>query len=241
MRILIGALSGWKYHDRRQRCLSTWMADGDRTGVQSVFLLGCPNCTGPEELGPHALALPCPDDYPSLPQRTRWFCRWALGGKDGAPAQRVGGRMKDECGGMLHSSFILPPSSFPNWDYLFKCDDDTYVSIPRLLAYDLAGRDYIGAEWRPGVGYGSGGAGYFLSRKAAGLVARELEQATGAEDLLVGEVLRAAGIRLSIDPRFVPFGSAEKRPRRDNDLITLHGVDADLFLASHAETGGTIV
>jgi hypothetical protein len=91
------------------------------------------------------------------------------------------------------------------------------------------------------VGYGSGGAGYFLSRKAAGLVARELEQATGAEDLLVGEVLRAAGIRLSIDPRFVPFGSAEKRPRRDNDLITLHGVDADLFLASHAETGGTIV
>ena len=166
----------------------------------------------PEELGWHYLALPCPDDYASLPQRTLWFCRWAL---------EEGGRGKGEGG----------------WDYLFKCDDDTYVSIPRLLSYDLRGRDYVGAEWRPGVGYGSGGAGYFLSRRAAGLVAERLTQATGAEDLLVGQILRAAGIEFSIEPRLVPFGSIEHRPRRENDLITLHGVEADAFLAAHAETG----
>jgi hypothetical protein len=120
---------------------------------------------------------------------------------------------------------------------LLKCDDDTYVSIPRLLAYDQQGRDYIGAEWKPGVGYGSGGAGYFLSRRAAEVVAQGLTQATGAEDLLVGQVLRSAGIEMSIEPRLVPFGSMEHRPRRDNDLITLHGVEADAFLAAHAETG----
>ena len=112
------------------------------------------------------MVCPCPDDYPSLPQRTRWFCRWALAQND--------------------------------WDYLFKCDDDTYVSITRLSLYDLAGRDYVGAEWKPGVGYGSGGAGYFLSRKAATAVAERLEQPCGAEDALVGQVLRSAGLALSI-------------------------------------------
>ena len=135
------------------------------------------------------------------------------------------------------SSFHLHP--FADWDYLFKCDDDTYVSIPRLLAYDLAGRDYVGAEWQLRVGYGSGGAGYFLSRRAAALIAERLTAATGAEDLLVGQILRAAGIPLHIEPRLVPFGSMEHRPRQGNDLITLHGVGADAFLAAHAETGGT--
>ena len=79
--------------------------------------------------------------------------------------------------------------------------------------------------------------GLLLSRRAAGLVAERLTQATGAEDLLVGQILRAAGIEFSIEPRLVPFGSIEHRPRRENDLITLHGVEADAFLAAHAETG----
>ena len=86
------------------------------------------------------------------------------------------------------------------------------------------------------MGYGSGGAGYFLSRRAAAIVAEKLTMATGAEDLLVGQILRAAGIPLSIEPRLIPFGSNERRPKKDNDLITLHGVQADAFLASHAET-----
>ncbi len=217
-RILIGALSGWKYHERRQRCLSTWMADAEDMGIRSVFLLGCPTATQPEQIGRHVLVCPCPDDYSSLPQRTCWFCKWALEAGSGEPTRCAG----------------APAGS---WDYLFKCDDDTCVSIPRLLAYNLAGRDYVGAEWRPGVGYGSGGAGYFLSRRAAGQVAAHLDKAAGAEDLLVGHVLRAAGIPLAIEPRLVPFGSMEHRPKKANDLITLHGVDAEAFLAAHAETG----
>jgi hypothetical protein len=209
-RILIGALSGWKHHERRGRCLATWMADGDAMGVRSVFLLGCPTAEAAEEIGCHHLVLPCPDDYASLPQRTRLFCQWALSTEYSALST--------------------------HWDYLFKCDDDTYVSIPRLLAYDLAGRDYVGAEWRPGAAYGSGGAGYFLSRKAAATVADRLTMPSGAEDLLVGQVLRAAGIPLSIEPRFVPFGSAARRPARSNDLITCHAGPA-AWQFSHAETG----
>jgi hypothetical protein len=211
-RILIGALSGWKYHERRRRCLATWIRDAEEMGVESVFLLGGSTVVAPERIGPNALVCPCPDDYPSLPQRTRWFCRWA-------------------------TEYSVPSTQ---WDYLFKCDDDTYVSIPRLLAYvdcELGGRDYVGAEWRPGVGYGSGGAGYFLSRKAAAIVAERLVQATGPEDMLVGQILRAAGAAFSIEPRLIPMGSMERRPKRENRLITLHGVEADAFLAAHEETG----
>ena len=217
MQILIGALSGWKYQERRQRCLQTWMHDADRLGIEAVFLLACPTADKAERIGPHHLVLPCPDDYASLPQRTRWFCRWALSTE--------------------YSALSCP------WDYLFKCDDDTYVNIPRLAPYaeQLAARDYVGAEWRPGVGYASGGAGYFLSRKAAGVVAEHLRQPTGAEDLLVGQILARHAIQLSLEPRFIPFGSATHRPTRDNHLITLHGTGAEAFLAAHAETGLAVV
>lgn len=205
-RILIGALSGWKYHDRRKRCLDTWMADADEVDVRAVFMLGCQYSVESEQIGLHALALPCPDDYPSLPQRTMWFCRWAL-------AQ-------------------------PGWDYIFKCDDDTYVSLPRLLAYDLAGRDYVGVEWKPGVAYASGGAGYFLSRRAAEIVEQRLANvATGAEDQEVGKVLRQASVAFSIEPRLIVWGDMARRPAPGNDLLTVHGVGAEVFMASHQETG----
>jgi len=204
-RILIGALSGWQYHDRREMCRSTWMKDGDDGDVQSLFLLGCPSAKQPEQMGLHALACPCPDDYESLPQKTWWFAKWAL--------------QRDD------------------WDYLFKCDDDTYISIPRLLAYDLEGRDYVGAEWRPGVSYGSGGAGYFLSRRAAAIVAEHLEAyPTGPEDLHVGQVLRAAGIEFSIEPRLIPFSGLDKFPRPGNDSITGHHLESSLWAIAHAET-----
>jgi hypothetical protein len=149
------------------------------------------------------LVLPCPNTYPALPQRTRLFCRWAL-----------------DSGG--------------EWDYLLKCDSDTWVHVGRLLAYCErlsadGGCDYVGAEWRPAAGYASGGGGYLLSRRAAAVVAEKLTHATGAEDLLAGQVLRQNGIPFSIEPRFVPFGSMERRPKRTNDLITTHKVGADVF------------
>lgn len=204
-KLLIGALSGWKYRTRRQQCLTSWMADGDRVGIRSVFLMGCGTAEFPEQVGPHTLVLPCPDDYPSLTQRTRWFCRWALS-QDG-------------------------------WDYLLKLDDDTYVSIPRIAAYDYKDRPYIGAEWKRGVHYGSGGAGYLLSRAAAAIVAEKLTDPTGNEDLVVGRILKDAGVPFSIDKRFVPFGNPNRRPRADNDKITAHRVDPMTFLLAHEETG----
>jgi hypothetical protein len=128
-----------------------------------------------------------------------------------------------------------------DWDYLFKCDDDTYVSMSRLLRYPLTA-DYIGAEWRPGARYASGGAGYFLSRKAAEVVAEHLTQKEGPEDEYVRDALASQGIRFTKDQRFVALGNEERRPRADNDLITLHAVPtvpADLFHKTHQECTGS--
>ena len=119
-----------------------------------------------------------------------------------------------------------------DWDYLLKCDDDTYVAVARLAAYDPQGCDYIGAEWKPGASYGSGGAGYLLSRRAAEIVAGKMLAPLGAEDQLVGLRMRENGIPLTIDPRFVPWGSDERRPTPDNDLITAHKF-ADSLKARH--------
>jgi LicD family len=220
MRIMIGALSCWKYKDRRDRCEQTWMQEGDtldgtppgsehrHTIVRSVFLIGSPGLEEPALAGRNLL-LPGPSNYQFLPQRTRAFCQWAIARDD--------------------------------WDYLFKCDDDTYVAMPRLVRYPLTA-DYIGAEWRPGVRYASGGAGYFLSRKAAAAVAEHLTQKEGPEDVYVRDALASQGIPFTQDQRFVAVGDEELRPRAGNDLITLHcvpSVPAALFYKTHQEcTGG---
>lgn len=155
-----------------------------------------------------------------------------IGGGEG-PARREGRNLFLPCPDDYRS---LPQKvrGFLRWaldccefDYVFKCDDDTYIRPDRLLGLETGGREYIGAEWSPGVNYGSGGGGYLLSRRAAGIVADALPaHPTGAEDLLVGRCLREAGIPFHADGRFIPFGNEQRRPRRDNDVISTHACDA---------------
>jgi hypothetical protein len=198
--LLIGTLSAAEYHDRRGMCRASWMADVPRhPGLDAVFLLGdhvgAPSRTGDE------LRLPCPDSYAALPQRTAWFCRWAL----------------------EHSDF----------DYLFKCDDDTYVAIDRLVAVDLGGRDYVGRDLG---GWASGGAGYFLSRRAARLVACNLVAETGNEDQAVAQVLREFGIPLHDEPGLLPWPVSGPEPSAANGTFTAHGVDS----AAHQRIHGAV-
>ena len=170
-----------------QRCLTTWMPTPTDTRIGSLFLLGCPAVGKPELMGPHALVLPCPDDYASLPQRTRWFCRWAL--EEGAGERGSG--LKRE----LSPPLPRPPSSVLHWDYLFKCDDDTYVSIPRLAVVRPGRAGLRGGRMEGGRGLRQRRGGIFSQPAGGGDCGREAVQSTGAEDLLVGQVLREAGIR----------------------------------------------
>lgn len=199
-RFLIGLLSCHKHRDRDLLALETWIPVARALGMRVVFLVG----DGPGKWFPFQdgdyLHCPCPDTYPALPQKTRAFCRWAL--------------------------------SQPDWTWLCKADNDTLIVPYRLQDCAQAipeGVDYFGAEWKPKVAYASGGALFGLSRRATEIVARDLTARVGAEDLLVGKLLRRAGIPMHIDPRFVPFGNEQRRPLPDNGLITTHKIPDALW------------
>ena len=117
-----------------------------------------------------------------------------------------------------------------DYTHLFKCDNDTYVDVPRLLASGFSNYDYVGFDWDGRGGYCSGGAGYWLSRAAMEVVtvaAFTLDHGDAmcrslrGEDLQVGEALRAAGIRPTGDRR---YRLRTPGPARGNDIITLHDI-----------------
>lgn len=201
-KVIVGALSCLDpvYMDRRRRCQQAWVPQLEQAGFEVFFLMGVgdrvsyPTIVNEKKHGRIGteLHLPCPDDYQSLPQKTYWFCKWAIENR--------------------------------SFDYLFKCDDDTYIEPDRFLQVDIRRVDYLGHVWYPRA-YASGGAGYFLSHRAASIVADGLTQVEGAEDLLVGELLHKNGIAPVHDNRFVPLGSEENRPLPDNDLITTHACE----------------
>ena len=102
----------------------------------------------------------CPDDYAGLPQKTRAILAWSIN---------------------------------HGYDFTFLCDTDTFLIPPRLLAcgfenYDLTGcigGNLEGGKYFP---WPSGGAGYFLSQKAAWIVALSKTIDT-AEDRMIGQIL----------------------------------------------------
>lgn len=191
-KLLIGALSAASYDDRRMLCRETWWTDIQRLGHSAFFLLGRHNGIISCQIG-DMLVLDAPDDYVSLPQKTRAFCHWALSRND--------------------------------WDYIYKCDDDTLVAPKRL--HDLAQRltgDYVGCEYHPQMKWHSGGAGYFLSRAAAAIIATQMFVANGPEDLLVGAFLNWAGMRATYMPETSVGTNGDIRyPMPGNAFIVGHG------------------
>ncbi len=112
-----------------------------------------------------------------------------------------------------------------NYDFLFKCDVDTYVRPEKIKSFLYSDNDalipfvsdYIGFILT-GETYCSGGAGYVLSRKAMEIVARAEVDDT-VEDRWVGNVLAGAGI--------IPLHSRSFMPWRvpitkSNDAISVH-------------------
>jgi hypothetical protein len=87
------------------------------------------------------------------------------------------------------------------YDFLLKCDDDSYVWVDRLV------RELMGSKFDY-AGYlnhnvCSGGCGYWLSRKAMALVAAYRPE-HWAEDVTVSHALTAADIKAQMLPNHVP-------------------------------------
>ena len=109
-----------------------------------------------------------------------------------------------------------------NLDYIFKCDLDTYVCVPKLLKYDLNGRDYVG--FRCSEGHAAGGNGYWLSQKAC-KVLLETPWENGYQDLWAGMALAKHNIFCDHDVAFagerIPWG---------NRTVTMHlGISGQKF------------
>jgi hypothetical protein len=68
-----------------------------------------------------------------------------------------------------------------DFDFIFKCDDDTVVYVDRLVAETL-GRPFEYAGYVNSVNECSGGPGYFLSKRAARLVGNSGSPSSWAED-----------------------------------------------------------
>jgi GR25 family glycosyltransferase involved in LPS biosynthesis len=118
------------------------------------------------------------------------------------------------------------------FDWLFKCDDDTYVHIERLR--ELAGtHDLVGNEFlKSSKPFASGGAGYLLSRRAVELLAKDDTLPTkGPEDvILTGRVL-AEGLTWKATSRLC--WNAKRIPQPSNDVITCHWINPDKMTMIH--------
>lgn len=132
-------------------------------------------------------------------------------------------------------SLLLDLLARDDWDYVFKCDNDTYVSVPRFIAYDPNGRDYIGCKC---MFYAHGGGGYWLSRRAAIVLSEHLQWPQYPKDRQVGEILLAHGMPCHFDGRFVGEGTRTgRRPARDNKCITTHRIRDSVWWECHRDAG----
>lgn len=109
-----------------------------------------------------------------------------------------------------------------HFEWLFKCDDDTYIALDRLAGladekYDLIGDLSLAERNAP-----SGGAGYMLSRPLVEKIVAAAADipATGAEDLIFGELAIRLGAKTHADKRLNMYPTPYPMP--DNDLITAH-------------------
>lgn len=107
-----------------------------------------------------------------------------------------------------------------DFEWLFKCDDDTYLALDRLSSiidprYDLIGDPSVDNRGAP-----SGGAGYLLSRRAVSRLIEDNLPKFGAEDLIVGHAIQGYGLP-TLSRRVLSMDS-RSRPTPENDVVTAH-------------------
>ena len=95
-----------------------------------------------------------------------------------------------------------------DWDFLFKCDDDTYLNFNKLVEfladYDAHDDLYLGSKITNPLAYAQGGAGYVLTRVSTEKCIRSFKhfyrdksKNKFAEDLSVGLALMEQKINLT--------------------------------------------
>jgi hypothetical protein len=115
-------------------------------------------------------------------------------------------------------------------EFVFKCDDDTYL-VPDRLESLLGMADMVGDKGPNGRDWVSGGAGYCLSRTALERLAEASCPKTGAEDVIFSRLAKAHGLSLAKDSRLRP--DLRVVPTAQNELITVHGANPNMMIEIH--------
>lgn len=196
MKILIAIHASHSQPEQMRAQRETWLQDLD--GADYKFFLGQPEGYEPD-------AVYC--DFPDGPKYKDSKCIFRT---------RV---LNQKTEALAHYALIH------GYDYVFKCDDDTYIRPDLLLNSGFEQHDYSGfTEPHYAFGFGhyrwaQGGAGYWLSRRAMRIVDEHGLHLVPAEDFAVGQLLARNGIQPFHDERYTP--TAE--PKRA-DWITMHKV-----------------
>jgi len=122
------------------------------------------------------------------------------------------------------------------FDYIFKCDDDTYVCVDRLVHLPRDGVDFLGSEQLDHSGYASGGAGYLMSRRMVEQLVREPVPPRQDEDVVFSGRARASGLRCETSGLLKGFG--DQFPDPGNAIVTGHWCRPFEMVRIHAALTG---
>ncbi|WP_338290164.1 glycosyltransferase [Luteolibacter sp. LG18] len=118
------------------------------------------------------------------------------------------------------------------FDWLFKCDDDTYLALDRLGELVDGEHDFVGNEFLERRGSPSGGAGYLLSRELVQKLSDDTGLAlSGPEDVIIGEAAMGYGAKARATTRLC--WNRERYPQPKNDVITSHWCSPERLDAIH--------
>ena len=120
------------------------------------------------------------------------------------------------------------------FDYVFKCETDSYVVVERLLTSGFQNHDILGGAAGRNI---AGGSGWWMSKKAMEAVVNEPIN-TWSDDCWFPTLLRNKGFSISHDVRY-----SDERVTRSNDLISTHtgfkaGYDTSRMYRLHKSFNG---
>lgn len=115
------------------------------------------------------------------------------------------------------------------FDFLFKCEDDTYLAADRLMALIVqrSSTHFLGSKRSQGEAEISAGAGFLLSRSAVEQLIKTPPSSRGSDATWVHQTLARAGISPERDPDLLPDSSNFPSPA--NRVISCHWCTAQLM------------
>jgi hypothetical protein len=135
----------------------------------------------------------------------------------------------------VHSFYRYALDRFA-FDYLFKCDDDTYVHVERLKALARPAIDFVGSREFESQGFASGGAGYLMSRSIVEHFISEPVAPRCDEDVVFSGRVRRDRARWATTDALHGLGA--RFPDFANDMVTGHWCPPAEMRRVHAAVTG---